>query len=218
MLNYADSITQAKFAVQDKIGKVLSSGSQLLAIKARAANFLNTTNPSVNEQAAAITAKANGLVSNLEQIQADALRLGGQSNAILAEIQSDPTWQAIQTNPSFMSYAGYAVKAAAENKIGQASAIAQQLAGVAARADEHLKQVSRLAADQVDVENFAQGKGISAKLSSVGGFFGGVLEKETTILSAGAVLIGGFMLWQFAAPERAAGAALHRNPRRRRRS
>jgi hypothetical protein len=216
-MNYQDLITRAQFAAQEKIAKVLAAGSQILAVKDRAAAFLAADNAAVKERAGAIISKANGLVANQRQIQSDALQLGAQANVLLAQIQNDPTWKAIQNNPSFMSYAGYAVKAVANNNIGQATALAEQLAGLASRAQTHLDAVAKLERDQRDLEDFAQGKGFSAKLSSVGGFFGGVAMRQTTIFSVGAVLVGGFMAWQLLAPARAAAHAVQRNPHRRRR-
>lgn len=214
MTDYSDLITQAQFSVEDKIGKVLSSGAQILAIKSRASNFLNTSNTTVNSQAAAIVAKCNGLVSNLQQIQSDSATLGQQATAMLAQIQSDPTWQAIQTNPSFMDIAGFAVKAVANNNIGQATSLAQQLSGLSSRADDHLAQVDQLNSDEQSMEDYAQGKGFAATVASLGGSVAGVATDYMSMIKYGAIAVGLFFVWDLAKPLVAARQAVHRNPRR----
>jgi hypothetical protein len=215
MTNYGEQITVAQFAVEDKIGKVLSSGAQILAVKQRATNFLNTSNKTVNDQAAAIVAKCNGLISNLNQIQADSVTLGQQANALLAQIQTDPTWQAIQNSPSFMDYAGFAVKAVANNNIGQATSLAQQLTGLAARADDHLSQVDQLNSDEQSMENYAQGKGFAATVASLGGSVAGVATDYMSMIKYVAIAAGAFFVWDLAKPFVAARQVVHRNPRRR---
>ncbi|HXT00356.1 MAG TPA: hypothetical protein VN915_06750 [Elusimicrobiota bacterium] len=215
MIDYSDQITQAQFAVEDKIGKVMSSGAQILAIKQRASNFLSTSNKTVNDQAAAIVAKCNGLISNLNQIQGDAATLGQKANAMLAQIQSDPTWQAIQNSPSFFDYAGFAVKAVANNNIGQATSLAQQLSGLASRADAHLQQVDELSGDESNMEDYAQGKGFAATVASLGGSVSGAVTSYTGMIKYGAIAVGLFFVWDLAKPFVAARQAVHRNPRRR---
>lgn len=220
-MSYQDDLTAAQFAVENKIGQVMSSGSAILATKAKAQAYLSSTNPAVVSQAQAVVSKADGLVANLNSIQADSIGTMKQASDMNTKMNTDPTWQAILTGNT--SSLGWASLAVVQTFIGQATNLTQQIYTLSNRADDHLSAVSDLQSNEADLENFAAGKGVKAMVSGFGSSItgavsgaAGIATSYMTMIEYGAVAVALFFIWDLAKPFVSA-ARVHKNPRRRRR-
>ena len=193
-MNYQESLDRAGYAVRDKVGKVLSSGAEIMSLRDRASQFRSTKNPDVNARAEAVIAKANGLLGNYKTLEAESIMLLGEANAMRSRMDTDPLWQSILKGDT--SVLGWSVLARAKDYIGEATSLTQRLASAAGRADDHLKAVGQLKKDEGSLEDFAQGKGFSLNLGKLGGF---AAEGLSTIKIA-AVGVIAFVAWDALRP------------------
>lgn len=197
-MSYQDDLQAAQFAVEDKIGQVMSSGSAILAVRSRAQGYLASSNPSVASQAQAVVSKANGLVANLNSIQADSVSLMKMSNDLLTKMQTDPTWQAILSGNT--ANFGWGTMAVVNTYIANALSVTKQTYALAARAEDHLSAVGQLQDDEASLEDFASGRSVRAVASNFGS---GALSFGTGYLSFAkyaAIGVGLFFVWDLAKP------------------
>lgn len=169
-MNYQDELDKAGFAVRDKVGKVLSSGAEIIALRERASGYRATKNPEVNATAEAVVTKANGLISNYKAIEGESLALLSQAAELRAKMETDPLWKSILSGN--VSMFGWATATQAKDRIGQAMGLVQKLVALASRCDAHLKSVSALRGDVDSLESFAQGKGLRSAITGLRGFAG----------------------------------------------
>lgn len=211
MIDYKDQLDRAGYAVRDKVGQVLSSGSRIVAYRDRAAQYATAADSKVVSLASSVIAKANGLLSNYKSIEAEALNSTGRANGLRAKMETDPTWKAIRTNPTaLLASAGWNTVTVVNKYISDAMNVISDLSSLATRSDAHLKAVADLSSNVDDLDNFAQGKGLSAKLaavSSFGGTVAGLAGNYLSFAKYAAVAVGLFFVWDIAKPLLAAKRA-----------
>jgi hypothetical protein len=204
MIDYKDQLDRAGYALRDKVGQVLSSGSRIVSYRDRAAQYAKSGTPQVVTLANAVTAKANGLLANYRAIESDSLTATGNANALRAKMETDPTWKAILNNPTaLLSSAGWGTIAFINKQIQDAGTVVASLASLTSRSNSHLEAVSELGDNVRDLENFAQGKGLSAKLAAVSSFGSGVANfanNYLTFAKYAAIAVGVFFVWDMAKP------------------
>lgn len=167
-MSYQDDLDRAGFAVRDKVGKVLSSGSEIISLRDRASQFRATSNAQVNAQAEAVVSKATGLLNNYKKIEADSITQLGKANDLRAKMDTDPVWKSI--NSGNTANFGWELLTRVADYVGQAASVTQGLLAIAKRCDDHMTAVAGLRSDVSGLEDFAQGKGFKATVSSFGGF------------------------------------------------
>lgn len=194
-MDYKAELDRAGFAVRDKVGKVLSSGSEIMTLRDRAAGYRGTSNGQVNQTAEAVVLKANGLLANYKAIEAESINVLGQAAAMRTKMETDPLWKTIEGG-SYSNVLGWESLARAKDYIGQASGLTSNLLNVSRRADAHLSDVSALRSDVSSLESFAQGKGIRATIAGVKGFAGDYLG-TIKVVALGAAA---FFAWDLLKP------------------
>jgi len=204
VINYRDQLDRAGFALRDKVGQVLSSGSRIVSYRDRADNYTRGANPQVVSLANAVTAKASGLLANYRSIESESLTATGNANDLRAKMDTDPTWKAILNNPSaLLATAGWNTVAIVNKYIQDAGTVAASLISLGSRSDQHLKAVSDLGENVTDLEQFAQGRGLSAKLAAVSSFgsaIGGLAGNYLSFAKFAAVGVIAFFAWDIAKP------------------
>lgn len=220
IIDYKADLDNAGYAIRDKVGQVLSSGSKIISYRDRATAYLGSSDPKVVSLAQAVVSKATGLLANYQTIEADSITATGNANALRAKMDTDPTWQAILTDPvALMASAGWGAVSVINGYIQNAVTVTAALVSVASRADKHLSAVDDLSSNADDLDNFAQGKGLSAKLASItsiGSTVSGLLGQYLTFAEIAAGAVGLFFVWDLAKPFVTA-KKVYSNPRRSRR-
>lgn len=194
-MNYRAELEKVTFALRDKVGKVLSSGSEIMALRERAANFRATQNSAVNATAEAITAKANGLLTNYKSIEADSITLLSEGNTLRTKMETDPLWIAI-SGGNYASVLGWESLARAKDAMGQAAGLISRMASLSSRAQAHLDAVASLRKEEAALEDFAQGKGIRSVVSGALSFGSNYLSFAKYV----AIGVGLFFVWDIAKP------------------
>lgn len=204
MIDYKDQLDRAGFALRDKVGQVLSSGSRIVSYRDRAAQYARASNPQVVTLANAVTAKAAGLLSNYRSIESDSLAATGRANTLRSKMDTDPTWKAILSNPStLLKSAGWSTVAFINAQLQEAATVIASLVSLGTRADQHLKAVNELGENVTDLEQFAQGRGLTAKLAAVSSFgsaLGGLAGNYLSFAKFAAVGVIAFFAWDIAKP------------------
>ena len=204
MIDYKDQLDRAGYALRDKVGQVLSSGSRIVSYRDRAAQYAKSANPKVVALANAVTARASGLLGNYRSIESDSVATTERANTLRAKMDTDPTWKAILTNPtSLLSTAGWSTVAFINSQIQEAGTVIAKLVSLGSRADQHMKSVDELSENVTDLDQFAQGRGLSAKLAAVSSFgsaIGGLAGNYIGFAKIAAVGIMAFFVWDIAKP------------------
>ncbi len=218
-VDYQDALDRAGADVRNKVGQVLSSESVIMDLRDRAGNLRATQNTQVNAQAEAVYQIALGLLDNYKSIEGDSVTLLGKIGDEDKKITTDPLWIAIQQG-DYQSTLGWAALARATDYIGEAVSLTQQAATLSGRADDHLSRVDNLKTDVGNLEDFAQGKGFKALVSTGASAISSALSFGTSyvnMIEYAAIAVGLFFVWDLAKPFVVARNAARRNPYRRRR-
>lgn len=194
-MDYKAELDRASFALRDKVGKVLSSGSEIIALKDRAAYYRATNNAQVNGMAEAVVSKAGGLLTNYKSIEANSITVLGEANAMRTKMETDPLWKAIQAG-NYGNVLGWESLARAKDAMGQAAGLISRAASLSKRAQDHLDAVADLRDDENELENFAQGKGIRSVVSGALSFGSNYLS----FAKYAAIGVGLFFVWDIAKP------------------
>lgn len=190
-MDYAGALQDASYAIQSKIGAFLQTGSIIKELRSRADVYRSTTNATVNNMAQAAFNRASGLLAQFDAIEKNATKMLTDAAAMREKMAKDPLWASIiaGTTSSF----GWATVTAANNYIGSALNLTQQLGSLAGQIDAHMDDVAELKDDEGKLENFAAGKGIKAALSDLSNVGSGVLSGMGDlkwILGGAAVIYG----------------------------
>ncbi len=193
-MNYQDQLDRAGFALRNKVGKVLSSGSEIMTARDRAAGYRGTSNAQVNATAEAVFAKASGLLTQYRSIESESVTVLSQAAALRVKMETDPVWKSV-TAGNYESL-GWATLARAKDYIGEVTGLLGRLASLAARCDAHLKAVSDLQGDLSSLESFAQGRGFRATAQTALG----IGSQYLSVAKFGAIAIAGFFAWDLLKP------------------
>ncbi len=204
MINYKDDLDRAGYALRDKVGQVLSSGSKILALRDRAAQYSGSTDANVVTTSNAVVSKANGLLNNYKGIENDSANLSIQANNLRAKMDTDATWQSILTDPAaLLASAGWGTVAVVNSYINDAVTVISGLESLTTRANEHLNSVNQLGSDISDLDSLAQGRGITAnlaKLRDAGGAIIGLGNNYLTFAKYAAIAVALFFVWDTVKP------------------
>lgn len=185
MIDYKGLLSRAIYEYEAKLGAFLSSGKEISDLREKARAYYSTSNNLVKQQAAAVAAKADGLLGDFRSIQEQALATAQAAAALRGKMDSDPVWKNV-LSASPLSW-GYETAKQAALMFGQATRLAADLALITKRISTHGKNVSALQADVSGLDNFAQGKGIKATVGSLAGWGGSTVKTVATVAAVAAV-------------------------------
>lgn len=225
----SDYLNQALLDYEAHVGGFMQTGAEINTLKSRAAAYTSSKDPAVVSKAQAVVQEANAALANFNDIQSAALSTAQQAGALKSQLDSDSQWKNLMNADT--SVLGTAVLSAVTSKATQVYNMAAALVAIESRMDDHLNKVMpTLRSDEDDLENLAQGKGISgvahSLVSTYTGAVSGVVDKLSSSLGLGDVgkylAIGAVVLVLGPVALQGLVGALAprplRNPRRRRRS
>jgi hypothetical protein len=206
-MDYEVLLQRGIYDLQSRLGTFMQNGSRLYAVKDRIKPYL--TNAKAKDIAVALDAKADGLLANVKDIQARGMV--AVDKATIIKTQVGAVLKKVDGVPVNLSVLGSAF-ASLVGESGKAAIMLKDLAALALDMEKATASVNALDAGVKDLDAYAQGKGISARLEQAMSFGAGNISKVVTILGVGLAvwLFGPTLIGKVA-------GAVKRNPRRRKR-
>ncbi len=154
---FYSQISDAQTKLQAKVGTFLTTGELIKQLKARAQQQQNSNKSEVQSRASAIVAKSNGLLTQFDSINSDAM--SDLSN--LGKLKTDLATSQVFNFADPLTAGTRIVELFNQQKTAISNGVTDSLALVG-RMDQHIKDVNTLKSDVEGLESYAQGKGISA--------------------------------------------------------
>lgn len=167
--------------LESKIGEFLQTGEFLTQIKGRAQGLENSPKPEVKSRAQAIGAKSNALLNQYSSLKSLALGLSQNIVSLKEQLVKDSALNF--TSVSQMGSRALEIFNAYKSKVAK---VVGDSAQTAVQIDSYLKQVKQVGDDITSLESYAQGKGWSATLSSVGSSYMNLTSSLAKIALIGA--------------------------------
>lgn len=182
------ALNDALLQYQAHVGAFMQTGAEAQSLRDRAQAFTSSEDPAVAAKAQAAVQEANAALSDFNNIESSALQAANQASSLKSQIDHDPQWQNLMN--ADLSSLGWATLDAITSKVKQISDVTAALASVEARIEKHLDDtMPQLRSDVDDVNNLAQGKGISgvahSLVSTYTGAVSGVVDKLASSLGLG---------------------------------
>lgn len=197
--NPSDAVTNAQLQIESAVGHFLTTGQTVADLKTQADGQRNSSNPVVVQKAQALSGQASSLLTAYQSIKTDAQTLLNKILDLKNKINADPTKYADPGSSTFFGWSVMDVLSQNKQAVLQASSDG---ADMVRRINTYETGVDQLQSDVNDLLNFAQGKGVSAALSSIGSAYTGIATKGVE------VLVGGLLIYFLGVPllTKAAGA------------
>jgi hypothetical protein len=179
------AVQTAQLQIEARVGQFLTTGQQISDLKTQADGQKSSSNSIVADKAAALSSQASALLTQYGNIKTDATALINDVISLKDKISSDPAKYADSGSGTVYGWRVMDVLSQNKNQVIQATA---DSASMIKRIDTYTDQVNQLQNDVADLINFAQGKGLSATLASIGGAYTGI-AKTGVAVGVGALAI-----------------------------
>lgn len=171
--NPADAVQNAELQIESAVGNFLMTGQIVSNLKTQADGQKNSSNSVVVQKANALSAQASSLLTEYRSIQSDSQALINKIIDLKNRINQDPSKYADPNSSTFFGWSVMDVLSQNKQAVIQASS---DSASMIRRIDSYTTSVNQLKSDVSDLINFAQGKGVSATLSSIGSGYTKIAE------------------------------------------
>jgi hypothetical protein len=185
-MDYKALLEQAQYKLQAKLADFLRLGNVLYDVKARLKPYLSTGNAQTDANAKALDAQADGYLANFRDYQAQGTALIGQATALKAKL--DAALVSVDGTPANTSILGSAFSFVTSN-LGETAKLAGDLGALTVRMDSLTTKVNDLSEAVDGMEDFAAGRGLSAKLAGVLSGAGETAKNTVYIVAGIAALV-----------------------------
>jgi len=179
-MDYEAMLQRAIYDLQSRLGTFMQNGSRLYAIKDRIKPYL--TNAKAKDVAVALDAQVDGLLANIKDIQARGMVAVDKATIIKAQVAA--TLKKVDGVPVNLSVLGSAFSSLV-GETGKAAMTLKDLAGIGLEMERVNASVKALDSGVADLDSFAQGRGISARLEQALSLGSSNINKIVTILGVG---------------------------------
>jgi len=181
---FSNQIDSAVAKLENEIGVSLTTNQAARDLKGRAQALQNSPKSDVQSRAAAVVAKANGLISEFDSIQSDATQTLQQLSDVKNSISNDPLFQYSDLG----QMGSRVIELFSQKKSGIDSLLTGSVALVG-RMDQHIKSVKSLQSDVESLEAYAQGTSLQAIVQNAAGGVTSNVLKPIAIVGTIGVLV-----------------------------
>ena len=189
-MDYKGNLERANYAVQDKLGKFLSSGQRIVTLRDQAKAFTSSQSSAAKAKAQALVLQGDSLLNGLRGVQTRAMSLLSQAADFRLKMDTDPFWKNIIASP--LDNLGYETLKRAKAVFSEVTTLISSMYAINKEMDAHMRQVDAYASDVGSLSGVAQGKGIAG----IGRVFSGLAEKQMTYFAVSGVAVA--LYWVYA--------------------
>lgn len=177
--NPADALANARLQIEAAVGHFLMTGQQVSNLKTRADAQRNSSNSVVVQKAVALSSQASALLTEYGRLKDAATTLLNNIVDLKTRVESNPD-QYADTGDGGTVYGWRVMDVLSKNKQAVLQATADG-ATMVRSLNAYETRVSALDNDVQSLENLAQGKGLQATLSTIGGAYAGIAKTGVTV-------------------------------------
>ena len=160
---FQNQLDSAQIKLENEIGQFLTTGQTLTDLYNRAQAQTGSAKPEVKTRAVAVAAKANALLNNYAAIKTDAMNTVAKLSALKNQLSTSEIFKT--DNPLGM---GTRIVELFNQYKSQLASTLSNSVSVGSRMAAHIQETKDLSKDVESLESYAQGKGWTSALSTIG--------------------------------------------------